>query len=258
LFLAEAFTKPSAMYLLGKAGFSQSYTYFSWRNTKQELTEYFEELNQTAIAEYFRGHLWPNTPDILPEFLQSGGRPAFLIRFLLAATLGAGYGIYGPAFELCENAPLKPGGEEYLDSEKYELRHRDLNSNVNLKDWISRVNAIRKDNPALHQDRNLRFHRTDNPLLICYSKVTADFSNAILTIVNLDCYNVQSGWVDLDLSVLGIDAESEFQVYDLLGGGHFVWRGARNFVKLTPESLPAHIFRVHRSVLTERDFAATM
>jgi starch synthase (maltosyl-transferring) len=254
LFLAEAFTRPRPLYRLAKAGFSQSYTYFTWRDNKQELTDYFTELTQTEVAEYFRPHLWPNTPDILPEFLQTGGRPAFMIRFLLAATLGAGYGIYGPAFELCEDAPLKSGGEEYLNSEKYELRHRDLHSSVSLKDLISRVNAIRKENPALRTNRSLRFHATDNPSLICYSKVTGDLSNVIIVIVNLDCFNTQSGWVNLDLDLLGIDSDRKFQVHDLLGDGRFLWRGSRNFVNLSPESLPAHILRVRRWVRTERDF----
>jgi starch synthase (maltosyl-transferring) len=254
LFLAEAFTRPLPLYRLAKAGFSQSYTYFTWRNNKQELTDYFTELTQTEVAEYFRPHLWTNTPDILPEFLQTGGRPAFMIRFLLAATLGAGYGMYGPAFELCENTPLKSGGEEYLNSEKYELRHRDLHANVSLKDLISRVNTIRRENPALRSNHSLRFHGTDNPSLLCYSKVTGDLSSVMIMIVNLDCFNTQSGWVDLDLDLLGIDRDREFQVHDLLGDGRFLWRGSRNFVKLSPESLPAHILRVRRWVRTERDF----
>jgi starch synthase (maltosyl-transferring) len=254
LFLAEAFTKPHSMYRLAKAGFSQSYTYFTWRNNKQELTDYFTELNQMEVAEYFRPHLWPNTPDILPGFLQAGGRPAFMIRFLLAATLGAGYGIYGPAFELCENAPLQSGGEEYLNSEKYELRHRDCDSSVSLKDLISRVNWIRRQNPALQRNGTLRFHATDNPSLICYSKTTPDLSNIIVVVVNLDCFNTQSGWVDLDLESLGVNRDRHFQMHDLLGGGNFLWQGGRNFVMLSPESLPAHVMQLRRWVRSERDF----
>ena len=149
LFLAEAFTRPHVMYRLAKLGFSQSYTYFAWRNTKQEMTDYFTELTQTEVREYFRPNLWPNTPDILPEFLQVGGRPAFMVRLILAATLGASYGIYGPAFELCENIPYQPGSEEYLNSEKYELKHRDLNAAWSLKDLIARINRIRKENPGV-------------------------------------------------------------------------------------------------------------
>jgi starch synthase (maltosyl-transferring) len=254
LFLAEAFTRPHVMYRLAKLGFSQSYTYFTWRNTKQELTEYFRELTQTKLSEYFRPNLWPNTPDILSEFLQVGGRPAFMVRLILAATLGASYGIYGAAFELCENAPLQPGSEEYLNSEKYELKRRDLNSPASLKDLIARVNRIRRDNRALQSNGNLHFHETDNPSLICYSKATNDFSNVILVVVNLDCFHVQSGWVQLDLSSLGLDANHAFQVHDLLGEGQYFWQGSRNYVELTPEALPAHLLHLRRWVRSERDF----
>jgi len=254
LFLAEAFTRPNVMYRLAKLGFSQSYTYFTWRNTKHELTEYFTELTQTDVREYFRPNLWPNTPDILPEFLQVGGRPAFMVRLILAATLGASYGIYGPAFELCENTPLRPGSEEYLDSEKYELKHRDLNSRGSLKSLISRLNRIRKENRALQSNDNLRFHETDNPALICYSKATDDLSSVIIVVVNLDCFHVQTGWLDLDLSSIGLDTRHAFQAHDLLSEGRFLWQGSRNYVELTPENLPAHILRLRRWVRTERDF----
>jgi starch synthase (maltosyl-transferring) len=254
LFLAEAFTRPHVMYRLAKIGFSQSYTYFAWRNTKQELTEYFNELMQPEIQEYFRSNLWPNTPDILPEFLQVGGRPAFMIRFILAATMGASYGIYGPAFELCENTSYQSGSEEYLNSEKYELKHRDLNSAWILKDFIARINLIRKQNPALQSNRKLRFHATDNPSLICYSKTTEDLSNIIIVVVNLDSFHAQAGWIDLDLNALGLDAAHAFQVHDLLGEGRYLWQGARNYVELAPESLPTHILHVRRWVRTETDF----
>lgn len=254
LFLAEAFTRPHVMYRLAKLGFSQSYTYFTWRSTKQELTDYFTELTQTEVREYFRPNLWPNTPDILSEFLQVGGRPAFIIRLILAATLGASYGIYGPAFELCENTPLHAGSEEYLNSEKYELKHRNLHSTWSLKDLISRINRIRKENAALQTNHNLRFHGTDNPMLICYSKTTDDLSNVMVVIVNLDSSHRQTGWVNLDLTVLGLEAGHEFQVHDLLGDGRYLWQGSRNYVELTPETLPAHIFRVRRWIRTERDF----
>ena len=246
LFLAEAFTRPHVMYRLAKLGFSQSYTYFTWRNTKQELTDYFTELTQTEVSEFFRPNLWPNTPDILPEFLQAGGRPAFMIRLILAATLGASYGIYGPAFELCENTPAQPGSEEYLNSEKYELKHRDVHAAWSLKDLISRINRIRKKNAALQNNRNLRFHSTDNPMLICYSKTTDDLSNVIVVIVNLDSFHRQTGWVQLDLTALGLEADRAFQVHDLLGEGRYLWQGSRNYVELTPESLPAHVLQVHR------------
>ena len=254
IFLAEAFTKPHVMYGLAKVGFSQSYTYFTWRNTKQELTDYFRELTQTELKEYFRPNLWPNTPDILSEFLQVGGRPAFMVRLLLAATLGASYGIYGPAFELCENVPLEPGSEEYLSSEKYELRHHNLYAPASLRDLIARVNQIRSENAALQSHGNLRFHETDNPSLICYSKTTEDLSNVIVVIVNLDCFHVQSGWVELDLGSLGLDPLHAFQVHDLLGEGQYLWQGSRNYVELSPEKMPGHILCVRRWVRSERDF----
>jgi starch synthase (maltosyl-transferring) len=254
IFLAEAFTRPKLMYRLAKLGFSQSYTYFTWRNTKQDLTSYFRDLTQTDLREFFRPNLWPNTPDILPEFLQIGGRAAFMIRLILAGTLAANYGIYGPAFELLENTPREPGGEEYLNSEKYEVKHWDLNSPVSLKDLIARVNRIRRENPALQRDSNLRFHETDNPSVICYSKATSDLSDTIIVLCNLDAFHVQTGWVNLDLASLGLDDTHVFQAHDLLGEGRYLWHGARNYFELTPESLPAHIMKVRRWVRTERDF----
>lgn len=254
LFLAEAFTRPKLMYRLAKAGFSQSYTYFTWRNTKQELAMYFHELTQTNAREYFRANLWPNTPDILPEYLQVGGRAAFMVRLILAATLGASYGIYGPAFELCENEPREPGSEEYRDSEKYEVKWRDLNSVWSLKDLITRINRIREENPALQTDRTLRFHETDNPALICYSKTTEDRSDVIIVVVNLDAFHTQSGWVRLDDEALGLDGVRSFQAHDLLGDGRFLWNGPRNYVELVPGSLPAHILRLRKWARTEKDF----
>lgn len=254
LFLAEAFTRPKVMYRLAKLGFSQSYTYFTWRNTKQELIDYFRELTQTEVREFFRPNLWPNTPDILPEFLQVGGRAAFMVRLILAATLSANYGIYGPAFELCENVAVRPGSEEYLNSEKYELRYRDLSAPSSLKDLITRVNRIRKENPALQGNNTLRFHETDNPTLICYSKTTDDLVDVIVVVVNLDCFHSQTGWIRLDLESLGLDADHAFQAHDLLGEGRYLWQGVRNYVELKPESLPGHILRVRRRIRTERDF----
>jgi starch synthase (maltosyl-transferring) len=242
------------MYRLAKLGFTQSYTYFSWRNTKHEITEYFTELTRTDVREYFRANLWPNTPDILPEYLQTGGRPAFLIRAVLAATLGANYGIYGPAFELCENTPREPGSEEYRDSEKYEIKQRNLDSPWSLRDFIARLNRIRRENPALHGDWSLRFHETDNPMLICYSKSTEDQRNVIVTMVNLDFHHTQSGWTGLALDELGIDREQPYQMHDLLGDGRYLWQGARNYVELNPQTLPAHVFCVRQKMRTERDF----
>jgi starch synthase (maltosyl-transferring) len=254
LFLAEAFTRPKIMYRLAKLGFSQSYTYFTWRNTKEELTAYFRDLTATELREFFRPNLWPNTPDILPEYLQIGERPAFMIRLILAATLGANYGVYGPAFELCDNAPREPGSEEYLNSEKYELKHWDLDSPWSLKDLIARVNRIRRENPALQRDANLRFHETDNPAVICYSKSTNDLSDIIIVIANLDAFHTQTGWVTLDLAALGLDTSHAFQAHDLLGEGRYLWHGAHNYFELAPGSMPAHVMKVRKWVRTERDF----
>jgi starch synthase (maltosyl-transferring) len=254
LFLAEAFTRPRLMYRLAKLGFSQSYTYFTWRNTKQELTSYFRELTETDVREYFRANLWPNTPDILPEFLQGGGRAAFVIRLILAATLGGNYGIYGPAFELCENVPREPGSEEYLNSEKYELKNRDLKSPGSLKDLITRINRIRRENPALQSDIGLRFHETDNPAVIGYSKRTGDGSDIVIVLCNLDAFHTQTGWVTLDLASLGLDSTRAFQAHDLLSDGRYLWHGPRNYFELVPDSLPAHVMKVRRWVRTERDF----
>ena len=167
-----------------------------------------------------------------------------MIRLVLAGMLGANYGIYGPAFELCENAASAPGSEEFLYSEKYEIKHRDLNAEGSLRDLIARVNKIRKDNPALQSDHRLRFHETDNPQLLCFSKSTDDLSNVILVVVNLDSFNKQSGWMTLDLSSLGLGADHAFQAHDLLSDGRFLWQGPRNYVELTPGSLPAHVLRV--------------
>ncbi len=233
------------MYQLAKVGFTQSYTYFTWKNTSAELTEYFTELTQPPVREFFRANVWPNTPDILNEYLQKGGRPAFVARFILAATLGANYGIYGPAFELYENRPIREGSEEYLNSEKYEVRVWDTNNPNSLKDLITRINAIRKGSPALHGDWSLRFHPVDNETLIAYSKVSEDSADRILVVVNLDPHNVQSGWLSVALKELKLGNDEAYQVHDLLTEARYVWRGSRNFVQLDPSILPAHIFRVH-------------
>ncbi len=254
LFLSEAFTRPAVMYRLAKLGFTHSYTYFAWRNTKWELTQYFTELTQTDVREYFRPHLWPNTPDILTEYLQYGGRPAFMARFVLAATLGANYGIYGPAFELCENRAVRPGSEEYLDSEKYQIRHWDVQRPDGLREFIARVNRIRRENPALLNDTSLQFHPVDNDQLIAYSKATEDFSNFILVVVNLDPHHRHSGWLDLPVESLGLDPHQAYQVHDLLSDARYFWHGSRNYVELNPHVCPAHIFRVRRRLRTERDF----
>jgi starch synthase (maltosyl-transferring) len=254
IFLAEAFTRPKVMHRLAKIGFTQSYTYFAWRNTKHELTEYFLELAHGPGREYFRPNVWPNTPDILTEALQYGGRAAFMARLVLAATLAASYGIYGPAYELMEHRPRDPGSEEYLDSEKYELRHWDLERADSLAGFITVVNRIRRENPALRSDWSLRFFGTDNAQLLCYAKVDPASGNAILTVVNLDPHHVQEGFVELDLAALGVEANAQYQVHDLLTGARYLWQGARNFVRLDPKRVPAHVFRVLTRVHREQDF----
>ncbi|HEV7225466.1 MAG TPA: alpha-1,4-glucan--maltose-1-phosphate maltosyltransferase [Pirellulales bacterium] len=252
LFLAEAFTRPHAMHELAKRGFTQSYTYFTWRNTKGELTKYFSELTQTPLREFFRPNAWPNTPDILPENLQAGGRPSFVARLVLAATLSANYGIYGPAFELGESRPREPGSEEYLDSEKYEIKHWDWTRADSLSDLVARVNAIRRANPALQSDADLQFHETTNEQLICYSKQAG--SNVVLVVVNLDPHHVHSGWVDVPAERLGAPAQRPCQVHELLGDARYLWRPGRNYVELNPQFVPAHVFRVRQWTRTEHDF----
>jgi starch synthase (maltosyl-transferring) len=253
IFLAEAFSRPRVMYRLAKLGFSQSYTYFTWRNTKQELTDYFTEL--VAIRDWFRPNLWPNTPDILHEYLQSGGRPAFMARAALAATLGASYGVYGPAFELLEHLPREPGSEEYLDSEKYELKRWDLDRQESLKGFLRQLNAIRRENAALHSDATLKFHPIDNDQLICYSKTSNDGSNVVLVVVNLDPHNTQSGHIDLPLAEWGLDPETPYRAVELLAGQRLDWQGPRASVTLAPAECPAHVFRIERRrSASERDF----
>ena len=234
LFLAEAFTRPQVMYELAKVGFSHSYTYFAWRNSAPELREYFEELTQTEVAEFFRPNLWPNTPDILTEYLQAGGDAAFRARLVLAATLGANYGIYGPAFEQCDTAPRSVGSEEYLDSEKYELRTWDVDESSAMADFIRRVNTIRRENEALHSDRSLRFHAVDNERLLCYSKRSADGENVIVVVANVDPHFTQSGWVHLPPADVGMPDGAPFQVHDLLGGARYIWEGDGHVVQLDP------------------------
>ncbi len=254
IFLAEAFTRPAVMSRLAKLGFSQSYTYFTWRNTKPELTEYLTELTQGAAREFFRPNLWPNTPDILNEFLQFGGRSGLMSRYVLAATLSAACGIYGPTFELGVVTPREPGSEEYLDSEKYQLQHWHIDAPESLRHFIARVNRIRRENPSLHDNSSLRFHPVDNEQLICYSKQTEDGGNVIVTVVNLDPHHVQSGWVDLPLSCLGVDSTQPYQMHDLLSEERYLWHGSRNFVQLNPHTAPASIFCLRKRVRSESQF----
>jgi starch synthase (maltosyl-transferring) len=254
LFLAEAFTRPKVMYRLAKLGFTQSYTYFTWRNSKRELTDYFTELDAGPARQYFRPNVWPNTPDILHETLQSGLRAAYAARLVLAATLSANYGIYGPTFELMESTPREPGSEEYLDSEKYQLRYWTLDRTDSLRSLIARMNSIRRDNVALQSDTSLRFCTLDNEQLIGYLKSDPSSDNVIIVVVNLDPHHVQSGWIELDLAWLGLDESTPYQVHDLLSDQRYQWRGSRNYVMLDPRRMPAHVLKLRRYLRTEHDF----
>ncbi len=253
ILLAEAFTRPKVMYKLAKLGFTQSYTYFTWRNSKSELIQYLTEITKTNIKNYFRPNFWPNTPDILPEFLQYGGRPAFIIRFVLAATLSANYGIYGPAFEVCE-AEAIPGKEEYLNSEKYEIKDWDWEKSGNIKNIIARINQIRQENPALQSTEKIQFYETDNEYILFYGKMTQDFSNIIFVVINLDPFHSRSGKIRVPLQELNISPDKPYLLQDLLGDEKYVWMGEWNHIQLTPHIAPAQIFRIHRQLRREVDF----
>jgi starch synthase (maltosyl-transferring) len=244
IFLAEAFTRPKLMKALAKAGFTQSYTYFTWRNTAWELTEYLTELTQSEMKEYYRSNLWPNTPDILHEFLQHGGLPAFKLRLVLAATLSSVYGIYS-GYELGINTPLRLGSEEYLNSDKYQINSYDWNQPHYLGNFIGHVNQIRRDNPALQLYDNLRFYSNgNNDRIIVYGKATPDGENRILVVVNLDPFNIQTAWVGVPYWEWGLTADEPYQVYDLLTNATYTWHGEHNYVELDPRKQPAHIFLV--------------
>ncbi len=254
IFLSEAFTRPKVMHRLAKVGFSQSYTYFTWRNTKHELTEYFTELTRGPGRDYFRPNAWPNTPDILPGLLQWGGRGAFMSRIVLAATLAANYGLYGPSFELLDHLPLRAGGEEYLDSEKYQLRGWNRSDPASLAEFIGVLNRARRNNPALQTDAGLRFLSIDNDQLIAYMKTTPDKSNTVICVVNLDPHHVQSGWLGLDLAALGLEPNQDYQMYDVLTTSHFMWHGSHNYVSLDPQRCPAHVMHLRPQLRREQDF----
>ena len=252
IFLSEAFTRPKVMRALAKAGFTQSYTYFTWRNFKEELTDYLQELTRGEMAEYFRGNFFVNTPDILPEVLQRGGPPAFRMRAVLAATLSSVWGIYS-GFELCEAAPL-PGTEEYPGSEKYEIRVRDWDAPGNIADYIARLNAIRRENPALHAMAGLRFYPADSPHVLFYGKVTPARDNVILVAVNLDPFATHEATLQIPLAEIGIALDETYELQELLGGDRRLVRGATHSVTLDPRVAPAHIYRVGRWRRRERDF----
>jgi starch synthase (maltosyl-transferring) len=252
IFLSEAFTRPKVMYRLAKVGFSQSYTYFAWRNTAYEIYQYFTELGQPPIREFFRPNLWPNTPDILTEYLQTGGRPAFQARLILAATLGASYGLYAQPFLALEGRAREPGSEEYLDSEKYQARK--WKEDDAIRELVTIVNRIRRENPALQTDRGLRFHFTENDQLLAYSKSTSDNSNVILAVVNVDPHHVQRGWVNLPLDELGLEGDRPYQAHELISGARYLWNGPRNYIEINPSSMPGQIFLFRRRVRSEHDF----
>jgi starch synthase (maltosyl-transferring) len=248
VFLSEAFTRPRVMERLAKVGFTQSYTYFTWRNEKWELADYFAELSRPPMSDFFRPNAWPNTPDILHETLQHGSRGTFLARATLAACLSANWGVYGPAFELMERTPRERGSEEYVDSEKYEVRHWDLHAGYSLAPYLARLNAIRRAHAALQRNTTLRFHDIDNDALLCWSKTWDD--DRIVCIVNLDPWTAQSGWTHLDLDALGIEDDAPFVVHDLLTDAQYEWRGAHNFVLLDPAAVPAHVLEMRGGTRT--------
>ncbi|CAA9574483.1 MAG: GH13_3 / GH13 / GH13_38 [uncultured Thermomicrobiales bacterium] len=245
IFLAEAFTRPKRVQELAKIGFTQSYHYFTWRNTRQELEEYLTDLTQTAQTEYLRPNFFTNTQDILTEYLQTGGRPAFKVRVALAATSSPTYGVYS-GFELIENTPLHPGREEYLDSEKYEVRVRDWQAPGNIVGYIRRLNEIRNENPALRLWTNLAFHNADNGAILAYSKVSPDGANRLLVVLNLDPFNAQAAWIRLDGAALGIDEGSYYMMHDLLTDARWPWQGLSGWVRLDPQGEPVHILRLEQ------------
>ncbi|HEX3769492.1 MAG TPA: alpha-1,4-glucan--maltose-1-phosphate maltosyltransferase [Polyangiaceae bacterium] len=252
IFLAEAFTRPKLMYALAKAGFSQSYTYFAWRHSKWEFTEYMKELTRPPVVDFYRPNFWPNTPDILPENLQFGGRSGFMLRLLLAATLSSSYGIYGPAFELLEHV-AREGSEEYVDNEKYQLRAWDVDRDDSLRDVIALVNRVRREQPAL-QHNLVAFHPTDDENMLAFSKRTPDGANVVLVAVNLDPHHTHAATVTLDLEALGVGASEAFQVHDVLADARYRWEGGRAFVEIDPHEMPASVFVVRRRLRTEQDF----
>jgi starch synthase (maltosyl-transferring) len=246
IFLSEAFTRPKMMKVLAKAGFTQSYTYFTWRHTKAELTEYFTELTRPPVVEYFRPHLWPNTPDILSPFLVHGGRPAFRLRLVLAATLSSLYGIYS-GYELCENTPKGDGSEEYLNSEKYELKVRDWEAPGNITDLVATLNRLRREHPALQDWRNLRFYPADDPHVLFYGKMTPDRRDAVFVAVNLDPFAAHSAWLELPLAELGLGEDQPYRLHERLTDTWQEARGRRVRITLDPQREPAALFAFHRT-----------
>jgi starch synthase (maltosyl-transferring) len=251
VFLSEAFTRPKMMRVLAKAGFTQSYTYFTWRNFKWELQEYFEELTQGPMREYFRGNLFTNTPDINPEFLQKGGRPAFMIRAVLAATLSSVYGIYS-GFELCEATPI-PGKEEYLNSEKYEIKAWDWDRPGNIRPLITRLNQLRRENPALQEYDNLRFHLCDSDQVLFYEKSTPDGRSVLFVAVNLDPFQARDVTLFFPLDAIGVGEHETWEAEELLTGSRHLWQGSHQRIRLEPGA-PARIWRARHWLSSENQF----
>ncbi len=241
IFLAEAFTRPKRMRRIAKSGFSQSYTYFTWRNSKAELEEYCSELFRTSVVQYLRPNFFVNTPDILHEVLQKGGRPAFLMRLILAATLSPTYGIYN-GFELCENRPIREGSEEYLDSEKYQIKVWDWNQPGNIRDWVTRINQIRREHESLHVSHNLQFLHSTNPQMIAYAKHSYNPKDVLVTVVNVDPFQAHESMVTLPSELYS--NQSSYQVCDLLAGTYYSWNGPTNYVRLEPHVFPAHLLQI--------------
>ena len=239
VFLAEAFTRPKMMRVLAKSGFTQSYTYFTWRNHKQELIDYFTEITTPPVSDYFRGNLWPNTPDILHETLVLGGRPAFQFRLVMAATLSSLYGMYS-GYELAENVPVRDGSEEYLDSEKYQLKPRDWNAPGNLGAYVTRVNRLRHEHPALQRYDNLTFYGADDPNILWYGKSWGD--DHVFVAINLDPHATHASLVDVPLDTLGIPADGPYRMHEQLSDTTYEWRGPRGYIVLDPQVAPAQIF----------------
>ncbi len=248
IFLAEAFTRPRIMYRLAKVGFTQSYTYFTWRTGKDELARYFTELSRPPVSDFFGPNFWPNTPDILHRTLQEGGRSMFQARYILAATSSSNIGIYGPAYELGENTPREPGSEEYLHSEKYEQRVWDLDSPTSIAPLIRRMNRIRREHPALQANTGLTIHEIDDDQLVAYSKRSADGSDRVLTIVSLALSEVRRGTLHLDLAALGLDAARGLVVEDLIQGGVETWHGDEVEIEIDPAILPARVLHLRGSI----------
>jgi len=243
VFLSESFTRPNRMNALAKLGFNQSYTYFTWKNSSWELKDYLGQLTQKPSTLYYRPNFFANTPDILHEYLQHGGRPGFRVRLLLAATLSPVYGIYS-GFELCEGTPVRPGSEEYIDSEKYQLVHRDLNAPGNIKQDVARLNRIRRENPALQTLSNLEFIGSDYDGILAYRRYAPN--NELLVVVNLDPHRMHETQLDVPLDRMGIGEGEPYEVCDLMTAARYVWRGRRNYVKLDPTERVGHVFRISR------------